>query len=171
MGLLHKTNTETGEKERTSFGAALSRTFATTSKQLIWVFSINGILWIWCSYVLAFMGKDQIAESLSSNVCTVIIGQLVAFLVTKTIENVFRYNDFGGKSSYPEDVEFSELQASEHDEPTDAGVLIDPIDINETEDYDNGYENDSFSGDGDEGELRGNPFDFGGSAVPPGEGG
>lgn len=72
----------------------------TTSKLLIWFFTINGSLWIWCSYALAFFGKDQIAESLSSNVCIVIIGQLVTYFITKTIENVFRYNGFGGQSSY-----------------------------------------------------------------------
>lgn len=71
------------------------KTLQTTSKQLIWLFSINGILWIWCSYLLAFMGKDQIAESLSSNVCTVVLGQMGMYLITKTMENVFKFNNGG----------------------------------------------------------------------------
>ena len=75
------------------------RSLQTTSKQLLWLFSINGVLWIWCSYVLAFMDKAQIAEALSSNVCTVIIGQMCMYLVSKTVENVFKYNDLGGKSN------------------------------------------------------------------------
>ena len=76
----------------------------STTKQLIWLFSINGILWIWCSYILAFMDKIQIAESLSSNVCTIVIGQMAMYLVTKTVENVFRYNDkLGGRSTYTYD--------------------------------------------------------------------
>lgn len=75
----------------------LAKTLQTTSKQLLWLFSINGVLWIWCSYILAFMGRDQIAESLSSNVCTIVIGQMGFYLVTKTVENVFQYNDIFAK--------------------------------------------------------------------------
>lgn len=82
---------------------SLAANLMSTTKQLVWLFSINGILWIWCSYVLAFMDKVQIAESLSSNVCTVVLGQLGMYLVTKTVENVFRYNNFGGKSLYTYD--------------------------------------------------------------------
>ena len=82
---------------------SLAANLMSTTKQLVWLFSINGILWIWCSYVLAFMDKVQIAESLSSNVCTVVLGQLGMYLITKTVENVFRYNDFGGKSLYTYD--------------------------------------------------------------------
>ena len=83
---------------------SLAGNLMSTTKQLIWLFSINGILWIWCSYVLAFMGKLQIAETLSSNVCTIVIGQMGMYLVTKTVENVFRYNEkLGGRSTYTYD--------------------------------------------------------------------
>ena len=83
---------------------SLAGNLMSTTKQLIWLFSINGILWIWCSYILAFMDKIQIAESLSSNVCTIVIGQMAMYLVTKTVENVFRYNDkLGGRSTYTYD--------------------------------------------------------------------
>lgn len=76
-----------------------------TSKRLVWLLTINGILWIWSSYILAWMGKEQIAESLSSTVCTVILGELMTYLLTKTVENVFRYNPkFGGESTFPEDI-------------------------------------------------------------------
>lgn len=88
------------------FTIALGKTFATTSKQLVWFYSINGVAWIWCSYILAFMGKDQIAESLSSNVCSVIIGQIGFYMISKTVENVFKYNIFpwskNSKSDIPE---------------------------------------------------------------------
>ena len=92
MGIFHKKNSE-GIKEPTKFTNGLVKTFSSTSKQLIWFYSINGVAWIWCSYVLAFMGRGQIAESLSSNVCTIVIGQIGFYLITKTIENVFKYND------------------------------------------------------------------------------
>lgn len=87
---------ETRAKRKETLGAQMLNTLCTTSKQLVWLFSINGILWIWCSYVLAFLDKDQIAESLSSSVCTIVLGQIGMYLISKTIENVFKYNNFGG---------------------------------------------------------------------------
>lgn len=84
-----------------SFANALAKTLATTSKQLVWVYAINSVLWIWCSYLLAFMNKGQIAETLSSTVCTIVIGQLAFYLVTSTVENIFKYNDiFGPRMKY-----------------------------------------------------------------------
>lgn len=92
MGILYKKNSE-GKKEPTSFANGLAKTFATTSKQLLWFYSINGVLWIWCSYILAFMDRVQIAEALSSDVCKIVLGQIGFYLISKTIENIFKYND------------------------------------------------------------------------------
>ena len=76
----------------------------STSKKLIWILTINGILWIWCSYILAWFDKVQIAESLSSNVCSVIIGQTLGYFITASVKNIFRYNPkLGGQSTYPGD--------------------------------------------------------------------
>mgnify|MGYP000791893279 CR=1 FL=1 len=36
----------------------------TTTKCIVWACLINGIGWVWCSYVLAFLGRTEIAESL-----------------------------------------------------------------------------------------------------------
>lgn len=85
---------------KTAFADHLAKTLATTSKQLVWLFAINGIAWIWCSYILAFMGRDQIAEALSGDVCKIVLGQMGCYLITKTVENVFQYNDiFGPKAN------------------------------------------------------------------------
>lgn len=84
------------QKQKLSYRERLARFFDTTAKCLVWFFSLNSALWIWCSYVLAFMGRVDIAESLSSTVCTVCIGSLVMYIISKTVENVFKYNDFGG---------------------------------------------------------------------------
>lgn len=94
MGLFRKH----GKHETMSeFRKRMQKSLATTSKQLIWFYAVLGAVWISLSYVLAFMGKDQIAESLSGTVCTVIIGSLVTYLVTSTTENIFKYNDFKGR--------------------------------------------------------------------------
>lgn len=78
------------------------RKWNSTTKSLLWFVMINGVAWIWCSYILAWFDKVQIAESLSSNVCTVVLGQIFGYLITKTVENIFKYNNFGGKSKYTE---------------------------------------------------------------------
>lgn len=104
------------KKDLTLFQLRMYQTLATTSKQLVWLFSINGCIWIWCSYILAFMGKDQVVESLSSTVCTVIVGTLIAYLVTSTVESIFKYNDFGGKGmTYNEPTE-PDAELNEHKE-------------------------------------------------------
>lgn len=125
-------------KTRKNLYDALARTLITTTKQLIWWFTINGTIWIYCSYILAFMQRDQIAESLSSNVCTVIIGSLVMYVISKTVENAFKYNELGGKSNpdalrkdgiyYEQPVE--SVEADPEPEPEDgAECFVNPADL------------------------------------------
>ena len=38
----------------------LSKKKATTMKIIVWVCLLNGIAWVWCSYILAWMGKEQL---------------------------------------------------------------------------------------------------------------
>lgn len=86
---------EKEEKKPSAFQSireSFAESLMNTTKQLIWLFSINGILWIWCSYILAFADKAQIAEALSSNVCTIVIGQMAMYIISKTVENVFKFN-------------------------------------------------------------------------------
>lgn len=82
-----------------------SRKLMSTSKKIIWLLTINGILWIWCTYLLAWFDKVQIAETLSSNICTVVLGQTLGYLITSCVSAIFRYNPkFGGESTYPDDL-------------------------------------------------------------------
>lgn len=41
------------------------------------------------TYVLAFMGKDQIAESLSSDIATTIVGVMVGYFLKSLFETFF----------------------------------------------------------------------------------
>ena len=70
-----------------------------TTKKVLWVCLINGILWVWCSYILAFVGmfKDSytgasIAESLSSVAVTEIIGVVLVYCLKALFE---KRKDFG----------------------------------------------------------------------------
>ena len=37
----------------------------TTTKRIVWLCLVNGIAWVWCSYLLAYLGRSEIAQSLS----------------------------------------------------------------------------------------------------------
>lgn len=50
--------------------------------RLLWF----GVAWITASYILAFMGKEQIAETLSSNVITVVIATILGYLLKAFFE-------------------------------------------------------------------------------------
>ena len=52
---------------------------------------INSILMMWCSYILAWSDKIEIAESLSSTIADVIVGTIICYLCTKTVENISKY--------------------------------------------------------------------------------
>ena len=57
-----------------------NKTKSTFTKKWVSRLLNLGCLWITASYVLAFMGQPQIAESLSSTVATVIIATILGYL-------------------------------------------------------------------------------------------
>lgn len=61
------------------------------SKRLLNRIITHSILMMWCSYVLAWFEKAEIAETLSKTIATVIIGTVIPHLITKTVENVSKY--------------------------------------------------------------------------------
>ena len=77
---------------------------ATTMKIIVWVCLINGIAWVWCSYILAWMGKEQIAESLSQVALTEIIGVVLVYAIKSGVENLSKNNTWQDKhGSTPSD--------------------------------------------------------------------
>ena len=77
----------------------------TTTKRIVWVCLINGIGWVWCSYVLAFLGRTEIAESLSRTAVTEIIGVVLIYGLKALFENLSKNNSWPdkGNSTPPED--------------------------------------------------------------------
>lgn len=70
-----------------------------TTKKILWLCLANGILWVWCSYALAFIGMFRenyagasIAESLSSAAITEIIGVVLVYCLKSLFE---KRKDFG----------------------------------------------------------------------------
>ena len=62
----------------------------------------NSILMMWCSYILAWFDKFEIAETLSSTVADVIVGTIIAYLCTKTVENISKYGSRLNRTSIEE---------------------------------------------------------------------
>lgn len=69
-----------------------------TTKKALWFCLINGVLWVWCSYILAYLGRGQIAETLSQVALTEIISVVFVYCVKSLFENLAKYNDWLDKS-------------------------------------------------------------------------
>lgn len=72
---------------------------ATTMKIIVWVCLLNGFAWVWCSYILAWLGKEQIAESLSQVALTEIIGVVLVYAIKSVVENLSKNNSWPDKYS------------------------------------------------------------------------
>ncbi len=83
-----------------------------TTKRVIWVCLLNGFAWVWCSYLLAYLDKPQIAESLSQVAVTEIIGVVLAYAIKSLVENLSKNNHWPDKPIGPE---------AEAPEPPDVG--------------------------------------------------
>lgn len=66
-------------------------------KLIVLVCLANGIAWVWCSYILAWLGKEQIAESLSQVALTEIIGVVLVYAVKSVFENLSKNNSWPDK--------------------------------------------------------------------------
>ena len=64
----------------------------TFTKLAVAVIILNACAWVWCSYVLAYLGRYEIAESLSQTALTAILGTFISYAVKSAVENV---NKFG----------------------------------------------------------------------------
>ena len=60
-------------------------------KKMLNFILINSIGMMWCSYVLAWFGKVDIAETLSKTVASAIVGVTIPYFITKTVENISKY--------------------------------------------------------------------------------
>ena len=69
----------------------------TTMKVIVFICLLNGLAWVWCSYILAWMGREQIAESLSQVALTEIIGVVLVYAVKSVFENLSKKNSWPDK--------------------------------------------------------------------------
>ena len=58
------------------------------TKIAVMVILINAVAWVWCSYGLAYLGRYEIAESLSQTAVNAILGTFISYAVKSAVENV-----------------------------------------------------------------------------------
>lgn len=68
-----------------------------TTKSIVWLCLINGCGWVWCSYILAWFGRTEIAESLSKVAITEIIGVVLVYCLKSLFENISKNNRWPDK--------------------------------------------------------------------------
>lgn len=75
------------KKKRQQLGDARSYT-----KSIVTFILVNAVVWVYLTYILAFMDKTAIAEQLSIVVVKVIIYTILSYLIKALVENVFKFN-------------------------------------------------------------------------------
>ena len=58
----------------------------TTTKRIVWWCVINGVGWVWASYLLAYLGREQIAENLSVTAVTEIVAVVLVYALKSLFE-------------------------------------------------------------------------------------
>lgn len=69
----------------------------TMMKKIVIFCLVNGVAWVWCSYILAFLGHDAIAESLSQVALAEIVGVVLVYAIKSVIENLSSHNQWPDK--------------------------------------------------------------------------
>ena len=62
------------------------RTYVTFTKRFFKIILINANIWVYLSFVLAFMGKQEIAESISVQAIITIIGVFASYCIKSAYE-------------------------------------------------------------------------------------
>lgn len=83
-------------------GKHLADSKATTTKRVVWFCLINGVGWVWCSYLLAYLGRNEIAESLSKVAVTEIIGVVLVYCLKSLFEKRESFGAVGKKKETAE---------------------------------------------------------------------
>lgn len=77
---------------------------ATTTKRVVWFCVINGVAWVWSSYLLAYLGRQDIAESLSKTAVSEIIAVVLLYCLKSLFEKREGFGAVGKKEEAAEEV-------------------------------------------------------------------
>lgn len=87
--------------------------FITYTKGILTFVIINSELQIWASYILAYLGREAIAESLSEQVVIIVIGSLIPYFAKSLIENLSKRTTLFGKNLPYENASDTKIDESE----------------------------------------------------------
>lgn len=79
------------------------RNALTTTKRVVWACLVNGICWVWCSYILAYLGRGEIAETLSRTAVTEIVAVVLVYCTKALFEKQPRFGSVGAKTTDSKD--------------------------------------------------------------------
>lgn len=96
--ILEKVAEEAVEETTSQPSDLKAEKFITTMKKIVWFLLFNGVAWVWCSYILAALGKEQIAESLSQVALKELIAVVFAYAFKSVVENLSKNNNWPDKS-------------------------------------------------------------------------
>lgn len=80
------------------WGERGKREKSTTTKKVVWFCLGNGVAWVWCSYILAYLGRAEIAESLSKVALTEIVAVVLTYSLKSLFENLSKNNKWPDKT-------------------------------------------------------------------------
>lgn len=67
------------------------------SKVIVGWLLINGTIWTYLSYFLAYLGKTEIAETLSKTVVIEVLGVMLVYSLKAVVENLSKNNNWPDK--------------------------------------------------------------------------
>lgn len=110
MLLVENSSTPGGEKVRKGRKPSYKSWLQTFTKKAVTIILAVSLFDLQLSYLLAFMGKEQIAESLSSTIASTIIGVMIGYFSKALFETFFeerekRLNKASEEKRLPEDEE------------------------------------------------------------------
>lgn len=68
------------------------------AKRMLTFIIRNCILMMWASYILAYLGMTEIAETLSSTIADAMIGISIGYFAKSTFENISKYTTAFGEN-------------------------------------------------------------------------
>lgn len=74
-----------------------------TMKTVVWFCVVNGCGWVWCSYLLAYLGRTEIAQSLSQVALTEIVAVVLSYALKSLAENLSKHNNWPDKPAKKEE--------------------------------------------------------------------
>ena len=90
------------------------------SKKIVTAVLIFSFIWVTASYVLAFMGKEQTAISLSGKIVDVLIGTILVYCIKSLFENLAKgIEDMVVKRSTPIIHELASTQETDYSDLDD----------------------------------------------------